>query len=181
MAGTKADAVKAFVASTPGASYWIEELVIRGRPGAAGGAVAGAHVTFGVEAPNPAGDVTRAIYGPYPLDLLPAGTLKSLLPDLLLSQQSTVDTLNKVVSDRDAEIRQKVAVIASRDATIQQLTVSAAAAVSEVAQKAVIIAGKDVQLQQLEAENQRLLADVERLKTPPESAVKEIDNASTNS
>src|SRR5438105_4944692 len=84
-----AEELIAYAAATPGASYWFEEVVLRGRPGPAGGVISGAHVLIGLAVPGPGGAGVPAVHGPFGLSVGADGGLARLLGPIVVAQQNT--------------------------------------------------------------------------------------------
>lgn len=143
------DDIKKYASDNPGVRLWVEEALVRGAPSDAAqfGVVAGAHFVIGIETPNPFGNPTRQLQGPFPASLLPDGD-KDGLADLVTlvnaTQQQTIDA--------------QAASLTAKDATIQQQTDALAAAQTQITEKdaALTTAG-----QALVASHAQVIADLQ--------------------
>jgi hypothetical protein len=128
---TPIDQIKAFVAANPAARVWVEEALFRGAPGEPGtfGTIAGAHFVVGVETPNPLGQPTRQLLGPFPAALVPEGDtsgMAELIGLVTIKQQQTLDA-------QAQSIESLTATVATRDATIERLLADAQDAATSAA------------------------------------------------
>lgn len=100
--------VKAHVAADDGATWWLEELLFRGRAADKhGGELQGAHVVIGTRSKGPTGEYHTTITQPLPVGDGPADVpMMEVLEALHLSQQAAIETLTaKVVVLEDANRR----------------------------------------------------------------------------
>ena len=104
------DKIKEFVAATPDSTWWVEELLFRGEEHTDehGGRLKGAHVRLGVRYNGPDGVPHLSITQPIPVGDLPNGIpVVSVLSELHLTQQNTIDTNAKTIENLSQKIEEQ--------------------------------------------------------------------------
>lgn len=116
------DTIQAFRDANPDAVVWLEEVLMRGAPGTPKdwGTVTGAHVNIGVQRTGPTGEITRQVFGPYPVSVTPGDSeLAKVLGAVALQQQATIETHEATIAEKEAAIKERETAIAAKDAEIE--------------------------------------------------------------
>jgi len=89
-------------------NVWVEELLLRGRPGESGGVIHGAHIVIGVQTPDdddPDDQPQRQTFGPFPIDALPdTPAMASVLGTVSRGQQKRIDEQDTEIASLKSEL-----------------------------------------------------------------------------